>query len=73
MNYCHNSYQFTGNNTKAEHVVYVIAIPANRYDLLCLEGFARAVRIFLGKDQAPVRLLSFIPSCDNAKPQIKSF
>eukprot|EP01040_Poterioochromonas_malhamensis_P020065 gene20065-23878_t len=46
--------EFTGNNTKAEHVVYVIAIPANRYDLLCLEGFARAVRIFLGKDQAPI-------------------
>lgn len=62
MNHSHNSDQFTGNNTKAEHVVYVIAIPANRYDLLCLEGFARAVRIFLGKDQAPVRVLLFIPS-----------
>ena len=29
-------------------MVYVIAIPANRYDLLCMEGFVRALRIFLG-------------------------
>jgi phenylalanyl-tRNA synthetase beta chain len=35
-------------------VVYVIAIPANRYDLLCLEGFARALRVFIGAEQAPV-------------------
>lgn len=40
--------EFTGNNTKEEHVVYVIAIPANRYDLLCMEGFSRAIRIFIG-------------------------
>jgi hypothetical protein len=40
--------QFTGTNIKEEHWVYVIAIPANRYDLLCMEGFARAFRIFIG-------------------------
>ena len=34
--------------------MYVIAIPANRYDLLCLEGFARAIRIFLGVENPPV-------------------
>lgn len=51
--------QFTGNNTKAEHVVYVIAIPANRYDLLCMEGFARALRVFLAKERAPVNFFSF--------------
>lgn len=34
--------------------MYVIAIPANRYDLLCLEGFARAIRIFIGTEEPPV-------------------
>jgi phenylalanyl-tRNA synthetase beta chain len=46
--------QFTGTGAKEEHVVYVIAIPANRYDLLCMEGFARAIRIFIGVSQSPV-------------------
>jgi phenylalanyl-tRNA synthetase beta chain len=46
--------EFTGDGSKEEHVVYVIAIPANRYDLLCMEGFARALRIFLDKEPAPV-------------------
>ena len=46
-----------GLHIKEEHVVYVIAIPANRYDLLCMEGFARAIRIFIGKDTPPVRLV----------------
>lgn len=44
--------EFT-DGSKETHVVYVIAIPANRYDLLCMEGFARAIRIFLSKEQAP--------------------
>lgn len=30
-------------------VVYKIDIPANRYDLLCIEGLARALRVFLGR------------------------
>jgi hypothetical protein len=47
--------QFTADGSKEEHVVYVIAIPANRYDLLCMEGFARAIRIFLGTEKQPVR------------------
>lgn len=46
--------EFTADGTKGEFVVYVIAIPANRYDLLCLEGFARAIRIFLGMEQPPI-------------------
>jgi phenylalanyl-tRNA synthetase beta chain len=37
-----------------EQIVYVISIPANRYDLLCLEGFARAIRIFLGLQASPL-------------------
>eukprot|EP01036_Dinobryon_divergens_P027529 gene27529-36323_t len=50
--------EFTGDGSKQEYVVYVIAIPANRYDLLCLEGFARALRIFLGLELSPVFKLS---------------
>ncbi|CAI5487307.1 unnamed protein product [Closterium sp. Naga37s-1] len=36
-----------------EEVIYKIEVPANRYDLLCLEGLARSLRIFLGMDPAP--------------------
>ena len=50
-----------GETIKEEHVVYVIAIPANRYDLLCLEGFAWALRIFIGKEAFPVRFLVISP------------
>ncbi|KAL7423660.1 phenylalanine--tRNA ligase subunit beta [Cryptotrichosporon argae] len=35
-----------------------IEIPANRYDLLCLEGLARALRIFLEKDRPPTYTLA---------------
>jgi len=34
-------------------VIYKIDIPANRYDLLCIEGIARALRIFQGLEAAP--------------------
>ncbi|OSX60418.1 hypothetical protein POSPLADRAFT_1066716 [Postia placenta MAD-698-R-SB12] len=30
-----------------------IEIPANRYDLLCIEGISRALRVFLGLDKSP--------------------
>lgn len=30
----------------SEEVLYKIDIPANRYDMLCLEGIARALNIF---------------------------
>jgi phenylalanyl-tRNA synthetase beta chain len=39
-------------NSKQE-VVYKIDIGANRYDLLCLEGIARALLVFQGKLAAP--------------------
>lgn len=35
-------------------VIYKIDIPANRYDLLCLEGLARALRVFKSEEKAPV-------------------
>lgn len=37
----------------SEDVEYKIEIPANRYDLLCLEGLARALRVFLKLDPSP--------------------
>lgn len=33
--------------------IYKIDIPANRYDLLCIEGLARALRVFLGMEESP--------------------
>jgi phenylalanyl-tRNA synthetase beta chain len=32
----------------SEEVIYKIDIPANRYDMLCLEGISRALCIFKG-------------------------
>ncbi|CAG2102728.1 unnamed protein product [Medioppia subpectinata] len=37
----------------SEDVLYRIEIPANRYDLLCIEGLVRALLIFLGKAEIP--------------------
>ncbi len=34
-------------------VLYKIEVPANRYDLLCIEGFALSLRTFLGKAPMP--------------------
>mmetsp|Transcript_25811 Transcript_25811/g.55292 ORF Transcript_25811/g.55292 Transcript_25811/m.55292 type:complete len:614 (-) Transcript_25811:278-2119(-) len=36
-----------------EEIIYKIDIPANRYDLLCVEGISRALRIFLEKQATP--------------------
>lgn len=38
----------------SDRVIYKIDIPANRYDLLCIEGLCRGLRIFLGDQEAPV-------------------
>jgi hypothetical protein len=46
--------QYTATGAKEEQEEYVIAIPADLYDLLCLEGFARAFRVFIGKEAVPV-------------------
>lgn len=34
----------------AEQIMYKIEVPANRYDLLCLEGLAQALRVFMRLD-----------------------
>lgn len=41
-----------------EVVVYKIDVPANRQDLLCLEGLSRALRIFMGVEDVPVSLFA---------------
>ncbi|CAL1531271.1 unnamed protein product [Lymnaea stagnalis] len=38
----------------SEVVEYKIEIPANRYDLLCLEGLVRGLLVFLEKEKAPL-------------------
>ena len=37
----------------SDSIIYKIDVPANRYDLLCIEGLSRALRIFLGETDAP--------------------
>jgi phenylalanyl-tRNA synthetase beta chain len=37
----------------SDRVIYKVDVPANRYDLLCVEGLSRALRIFLGDQDAP--------------------
>eukprot|EP00898_Chlorokybus_atmophyticus_P002714 jgi/Chlat1/3443/Chrsp23S03764 len=44
-----------------EEVIYKIDVPANRYDLLCLEGLARALRVFLGTEPTPSFKLADVP------------
>ncbi|EIW61912.1 phenylalanyl-tRNA synthetase [Trametes versicolor FP-101664 SS1] len=45
----------------AERPQLKIEIPANRYDLLCIEGIARALRVFLELDKPPQYKLAFPP------------
>lgn len=55
-----------------EEVIYKIEIPANRYDLLCREGLARALRIFLGREQVPKFHVLEMPSNTLVRMQVKS-
>lgn len=45
--------QTTDLSSHSDAVLYKIDVPANRYDLLCVEGIARALRIFLEKERPP--------------------
>lgn len=38
-----------GAQTASEEIIYRIDIPANRYDLLCLEGLTRGLMVFQGQ------------------------
>lgn len=37
----------------SDEILYKIEVAANRYDLLCLEGLAQSLRVFLGLDTPP--------------------
>lgn len=37
----------------SDEILYKIDIPANRYDMLCLEGIARALNVFKGRFNPP--------------------
>lgn len=41
--------QAGANSGVSEDVLYRIDIPANRYDLLCLEGLVNGLLVFMGK------------------------
>ncbi|KAJ8086781.1 phenylalanine--tRNA ligase subunit beta [Marasmius tenuissimus] len=45
----------------AERPQLKIEVPANRYDLLCIEGISRALKIFLAKSDAPKYRLVYPP------------
>ena len=48
-----NEQQKSGAHLSNE-VLYKIEVAANRYDLLCLEGLALALKVFLEKEPMPV-------------------
>ena len=56
-----NEQKKEGENLSSE-VLYKIEVAANRYDLLCLEGLALALRIFLNKQKMPdIKPLNILP------------
>ncbi|KAK4483870.1 hypothetical protein RD792_011079, partial [Penstemon davidsonii] len=55
-----------------EEVIYKIEVPANRYDLLCLEGLAQALRIFNGLDPIPSYSVASIGKESMLKMHVKS-
>jgi phenylalanyl-tRNA synthetase beta chain len=46
-------------NEPDEETTYKIEIPANRYDLLCVEGLGRAIAVYLGKYAFLICIFSF--------------
>ncbi|KAL3845620.1 hypothetical protein ACJIZ3_003023 [Penstemon smallii] len=55
-----------------EEVIYKIEVPANRYDLLCLEGLAQALRIFNGLESIPTYSMASISKDSMLKMHVKS-
>ncbi|CAL9082592.1 unnamed protein product [Musa acuminata var. zebrina] len=54
-----------------EEVIYKIEVAANRYDLLCLEGIARALRIFIGSEKSPLYTISDVPPKSMLRMHVK--
>lgn len=55
----------------SENVIYKIDMPANRYDLLCIEGLSRALKIFLGEMDAPSYHVISVPEADMTVMTVK--
>lgn len=51
-------------STEGEEIIYKIEVPANRYDLLCLEGLAQALRVFEELEEIPKYTVANI-SCES--------
>ncbi|XP_057416186.1 phenylalanine--tRNA ligase beta subunit, cytoplasmic [Lotus japonicus] len=54
-----------------EEVIYKIEVPANRYDLLCLEGLAQALRVFCGFQEIPTYKLADVGKDAMLKMHVK--
>ncbi|KAJ3308429.1 hypothetical protein HDV04_001233 [Boothiomyces sp. JEL0838] len=49
-----SSHELSGKEEGENRKIYRIDIPANRYDMLCVEGIARAIRTYLEIERPPV-------------------
>ncbi|KAE8709654.1 putative phenylalanine--tRNA ligase beta subunit [Hibiscus syriacus] len=56
-----------------DEIIYKIEVPANRYDLLCLEGLAQALRIFNGLEKIPRYTVAKISKESMHKMHVKNF
>ncbi|XP_062116866.1 phenylalanine--tRNA ligase beta subunit, cytoplasmic [Humulus lupulus] len=54
-----------------EEIIYKIEVPANRYDLLCLEGLVQSLRIFEKKEKIPEYRLAKSSSDSIIKMHVK--
>ncbi|KAL8129904.1 hypothetical protein V2J09_019059 [Rumex salicifolius] len=54
-----------------EEIIYKIEVPANRYDLLCLEGLAQSLRVFEELEEIPKYTLSNISIASMLKMHVK--
>ncbi|CAK7339688.1 unnamed protein product [Dovyalis caffra] len=55
-----------------EEIIYKIEVPANRYDLLCLEGIAQSLRIFNEEEQTPKYTVASITKDSMLKMHVKT-
>ncbi|KAA3459716.1 phenylalanine--tRNA ligase beta subunit, cytoplasmic-like [Gossypium australe] len=54
-----------------DEIIYKIEVPANRYDLLCLEGLAQALLVFNGKEKIPKYTVANISKASMLKIHVK--
>ncbi|KAL2941394.1 Phenylalanine--tRNA ligase beta subunit cytoplasmic [Bienertia sinuspersici] len=58
--------------TEDEEIIYKIEVPANRYDLLCLEGLAQALRVFEERENLSTYTLANVAHQSMLKMHVKS-